>query len=101
MAKTKDVRAVVATYEQNGEEKKRYATVGALFEGEKGMVCKLDLIPTHPDWDGTLFFNDPYEVQKEQFDEGIQMARQTLEGQPVKQAAEEIKKELEEDDIPF
>lgn len=101
MAKTKDVRAVVSTYEKDGEEKKRYATVGALFEGDKGMVCKLDLIPTNPAWDGTLFFNDPLEVQKEQFDEGMDMARKTLEGQPVKQAAEEMKKEVGDDDIPF
>jgi hypothetical protein len=101
MAKTKDIRAVIGTYEQGGETKNRYATVGALFEGQKGMVAKLDLIPTNPEWDGTLFFNDPYEVKKEQFDEGMDMARKTLGGQPVKQAAQDMTAEVGEDDIPF
>jgi len=100
MAKIKDIRAVIGTYEKDGQQKARYATVGALFEGQKGMVAKLDLLPTNPEWDGTLFFNDPYEVQKEQFDEGMEMARKTLQGQPVKEAAKEIK-EVGDDDIPF
>lgn len=78
MAKTKEIRAIVGKYEQGGQEKNRYATVGALFEGEKGMVAKLDLIPTNPDWDGTLFFNEPYEQQKKQFDEGMAQAKQVL-----------------------
>lgn len=97
MAKIKDIRAITGTYEQNGETKSRYATVGALFEGQKGMVAKLDLIPTNPEWDGTLFFNDPYEAQKEQADKGIKAARETLESKPKQQSIEE----LPEDDIPF
>jgi len=91
MAKIKDLRVVVGTYEKNGEQKNRYATVGAVFEGSKGMVAKLDLIPTNPEWDGTLFFNDPYEVKKEQFNEGIAQARNTLQTQ----------NKIADDDIPF
>jgi len=93
MAKTKEIRAVVGKYEQNGQEKNRYATVGAVFEGEKGMVAKLDLIPTNPDWDGTLFFNEPYEQQKKQFDEGMEQAKRTLENSS---GMKEVS-----DDIPF
>lgn len=98
MAKIKDIRAVTGTYDQGGETKSRYATVGALFEGQKGMVAKLDLIPTNPEWDGTLFFNDPYEAQKEQADKGIKAARETLEAKHPKDQPTE---ELQEDDIPF
>jgi len=92
MAKIKDLRAVVGTYEKNGEQKARYATVGAVFEGPKGMVAKLDLLPTNPEWDGTLFFSDPYEVQKQQFDEGINQAKKSSRPQQI---------EVKEDDIPF
>lgn len=93
MAKTKDIRAVVGTYQQDGQEKTRYATVGALFEGEKGMVAKLDLIPTNPEWDGRLFFNEPYEQQKKQFDQGMAQAKKVLK-------ADEDKGDIN-DDIPF
>jgi hypothetical protein len=98
MPKTKDIRAVTGTYEQGGKTKNRYATVGALFEGEKGMVAKIDLIPTNPDWDGTLFFNDPYDVSIEQANQGIKAAREALEAKHHKDQSTE---ELQEDDIPF
>lgn len=93
MAKTKDIRAAVGTYQQDGQEKTRYATVGALFEGEKGMVAKLDLIPTNSDWDGTLFFNEPYEQQKKQFEQGMAQAKEVLK-------ADADKGDIN-DDIPF
>lgn len=36
MAKLKDIAVVVGTYQQNGEEKFKWKTVGALIEGKGG-----------------------------------------------------------------
>lgn len=46
-------------YTQNGEEKKRYINVGAVFEGERGLSLKLDAIPVG--FDGWIQFYEPRE----------------------------------------
>lgn len=48
---------VTQRYEQNGEEKKRYIRVGAVFEGAKGLSLKLDSIPVS--FDGWIQFYEP------------------------------------------
>lgn len=57
-----DVVATVGSYtDKQGNEKKRYVTCGAVFEGDKGMSMKLDTIPVSPDWSGWLSFYEPKE----------------------------------------
>lgn len=57
-----DVVAVIGTYtNRNGEEKKRYMTVGAVFESDKGMSMKLGAIPVGPEFNGWLSFYEPKE----------------------------------------
>jgi hypothetical protein len=56
MAKKFDA-VVTQRYSQNGEDKKRYINVGAVFEGEKGLSLKLDSIPVQ--FDGWINFYEP------------------------------------------
>lgn len=48
---------VTQRYEQNGEEKKRYIRVGAVFETAKGLSLKLDAVPVN--FDGWIQFYVP------------------------------------------
>ena len=41
-----------------GEKKKNYLTIGAVFEGDKGLSMKLDALPTH-DFNGWISFYQP------------------------------------------
>ena len=57
-----DAVATIGTYKdrETGEEKKRYATVGTVFESEDGRLSlKLDTIPIGPGWSGYIAFYDP------------------------------------------
>ena len=94
MPKIKDVRAAVAVYtNKEGKERKKYQTVGALFESEYGLSMKLDTIPVGTVWDGWLTFDDPYEKKEEIFKEGMSNAKRSL-------GDSNNDKELS-DDIPF
>lgn len=60
MGKIYDVRAVTGEYKQDGEDKKRYQTIGAVLETKNGgQALKLDMIPTN--WDGFAYLNEPRE----------------------------------------
>jgi hypothetical protein len=61
MTKKYDAVATVGKYKNHaGEEKKRYMTVGAVFEDEAGrMSLKLDGIPVSPEWSGWISFYQP------------------------------------------
>ena len=62
MAKRKyDAVATVGEYiSADGEKKKRYMTIGTVFENEKGQLSmKLDGIPVTPDWSGWISFFEP------------------------------------------
>jgi len=63
-----DVVATVGEYKnQQGETKKRYMNVGAVFQGENGnMSMKLDALPTTPDWNGWLSFYEPKQTGQQQ-----------------------------------
>ena len=55
-----DVVATVGKYTDNqGNEKKRYVNVGAVFESDKGMSMKLETLPVGPEWSGWLSFYEP------------------------------------------
>lgn len=55
-----DAVATVGTYtDKTGAEKKRYVTVGTVFENEKGLYMKLDALPLSKDWSGFISFYTP------------------------------------------
>ncbi len=56
-----DAVATVGKYKTaDGTEKKRYLTVGAVFQDAKGRLSlKLDALPTTPDWSGWISFYQP------------------------------------------
>jgi hypothetical protein len=61
MKKKYDAVATVGAYTaKDGTEKKRYLTVGAVFENDKGSLSlKLDGMPVSPDWSGWISFYEP------------------------------------------
>ena len=63
-----DLVATVGTYtDKQGNEKKRYVNVGAVFEGDKGMSMKLETLPVGPEWSGWLSFYEPKEREAAPF----------------------------------
>jgi len=62
-----DAVATVGEYtDKQGNKKKRYMTVGKVFESEGGgLSLKLDALPVVPEWSGWLSFYVPKD--KEQF----------------------------------
>lgn len=59
----RDVRAVVRTYEKDGEKKNVYQTVGQAWVSEHGskISIQIETLPIDKNWDGRLFINKPYE----------------------------------------
>ena len=67
--KTHDIIADIGTYtDRNGEEKKRWLKVGALFDS---MSIKIDAMPVGPEWSGWLIARPPtdFETQRPKLDE--------------------------------
>ena len=61
-----DAVATIGEYtdKQTGEKKKRYATVGTVFENDEGKLSlKLDTIPIGPGWSGFIQFYEPSEFR--------------------------------------
>ena len=56
-----DAVATIGTYkDRNGDEKKRYANVGTVFENEDGRLSlKLDTVPVGQEWSGWISFFEP------------------------------------------
>jgi hypothetical protein len=67
MTKKYDAVATIGEYTtKTGEKKKRYLTVGAVFEDDEGRLSlKLDGIPVSPDWSGWISFYQPKEATQE------------------------------------
>jgi hypothetical protein len=61
MRKKYDAVATVGKYTaKDGVEKKRYLTVGAVFESDEGkLTLKLEGVPVSPDWSGWISFYEP------------------------------------------
>lgn len=58
MAKTHDIVAVTGTYtDREGNEKKRYQTIGAIIDTRNGPMIKLESVPLG--WDGWAYMNEP------------------------------------------
>lgn len=58
-----DAVATIGKYtDRNGDEKKRYLTVGAVFENDEGhLSMKLEAVPVGTEWSGWLSFYIPKE----------------------------------------
>lgn len=56
-----DAVATIGKYtDRQGNEKKRYVTVGSVFEDEQGRLSlKLDAVPCSQEWGGWVAFYDP------------------------------------------
>lgn len=102
MRKAFDAVATVGKYKDNqGNEKKRYVTIGAVFEDEQGrMSLKLDAVPCSPDWSGWVSF---YETKQQGDTE-----RRKMHGGEQRQDAHNQSKangyqpqDGDDDDIPF
>lgn len=63
-----DAVAVVGTYnDRQGNEKKRYVTVGAVFENDKKqMSLKIESLPVGGEWNGWVSFYEPKEQTKQE-----------------------------------
>jgi len=61
MKKQFDAVATIGSYkDKQGNEKKRYVTVGAVFSDDQGrMSLKLDAVPCSPEWSGWISFYEP------------------------------------------
>ena len=59
--KIKDVTVIVGTYKNaQGEEKRRYKTIGAIYQTKNGHQLKIDQIPiVEGGWNGWAYLNDP------------------------------------------
>ena len=95
-----DAVATIGEYtdKQTGEKKKRYATVGTVFENDEGKLSlKLDTIPVCPGWSGFIQFYDPkpYEGGERQ---SAPAARPVSRGMPPAPAATN---DDEEENLPF
>ena len=96
-----DAVATVGEYtdKATGEKKKRYATVGTVFENEEGKLSlKLDTVPIAPGWSGSIQFFTPTERDQPR---ALPPGRRTPPGMPpaattaLPPAADDL------DDLPF
>ena len=86
MKKKYDVVATVGEYKtKDGATKKRYLTVGTVFEGEKGLSMKLEALPLSKEWSGWLSLYEPRDNNQQQ----------------PKPSGYQPKSEADGDDIPF
>lgn len=90
--RTHDVVATVGTYKSNGEEKKRYSTVGSAFTDDQGRISiKLDTVPVSPDWSGWLSLYPAKERDSQERPARQQSTQRRQDPPPA----------MEDDDIPF
>lgn len=105
MQKTHDVVATVGEYQdRNGETKKRYVNVGALFtDPETGhMSAKMEAFPCSPEWSGWLSF---FEVDREPSERGQRRSRpktaRDMDREGIQRQNAKRNNEEDEDEIPF
>lgn len=101
MAKMKPYKRAVCTTgsytDHNGREKKRYVSVGTLFQyDDGGLALKLDSIPVGQGWNGFVSFYDIEDANQQGAGNGGQQSRGYDESKP----REEFTADLD-DSIPF
>ncbi len=58
MSRKYEVTAITGKYQDNnGNEKSRYLTIGAVIETRNGLMLKLEAVPVG--WDGWAYLNEP------------------------------------------
>lgn len=95
-----DAVATIGEYtdKQTGEKKKRYATVGTVFENDEGRLSlKLDTIPVCPGWSGFIQFYEPKSYDGADRQASL-AARPVSRGMPPAPPATH---DDEPDDLPF
>jgi hypothetical protein len=67
--KIKDVTVIVGTYTNaQGQEKRRYKTIGAIYQTKTGQQLKIDQFPiVEGGWNGWAYLNDPKPTEAETF----------------------------------
>jgi hypothetical protein len=65
--KIKDVTVIVGTYTNaQGQEKRRYKTIGAIYQTKTGQQLKIDQFPiVEGGWNGWAYLNDPKPTEAE------------------------------------
>jgi hypothetical protein len=65
--KVKDVTVIVGTYTNaQGQEKRRYKTIGAIYQTKTGQQLKIDQFPiVEGGWNGWAYLNDPKPTEAE------------------------------------
>ncbi len=67
--KVMNIVATTGVYQKDGQEKKKYLTVGALFiYDDGGMSIKLEAVPTNFDGNLSVYERDNQQVQQPQQD---------------------------------
>jgi hypothetical protein len=97
MRKLFDAVATIGKYkDREGNEKKRYVTVGSVFEDANGrQALKLDALPTSPEWTGWIAFYEPKQGDQ-------RPPRQDAHNQAKANGyAPEAKQDDDSDEIPF
>jgi hypothetical protein len=89
-----DAVATIGEYTtKSGEKKKRYTTIGSVFEDDAGRLSlKLDCVPVGPEWSGWVSFYDPTPAQNR---------AQELEPRKRREAPVFAPRRENEDEIPF
>jgi len=100
MKKIYDAVATVGKYtDQQGNEKKRYLTIGAVFEGDDGRLSmKLESIPVGPAWSGWVSFYEPKGERGTTQRQGGQSRPAPAESRPSQSAGPHYR---EDDAAPF
>lgn len=90
-----DAVATVGKYKDcDGNEKKRYLTVGAVFEDDQGrMSLKIEAVPVGAEWNGWISFYAPQQREGQQ--------RQERPAQSSKPTAPSGSFNDFDDDLPF
>lgn len=77
--------------DRQGNEKKRYITVGSVFEDEQGRLSlKLDAVPVGQDWSGWVSFFEPKAKDAAPISEHSEAKGNAFQSQP-----------FDDSDLPF
>jgi hypothetical protein len=87
-----DAVATIGEYTtKSGEKKKRYTTIGSVFEDDAGRLSlKLDSVPVGPEWSGWVSFYETTIAQNKTNEPEPRKRRETTVAAPPRRDEEEI-----------
>jgi hypothetical protein len=87
-----DAVATIGEYTtKTGEKKKRYTTIGSVFEDNAGRLSlKLDCVPVGPEWSGWVSFYEPTSAQNKTNEPEHRKRSQAPVSAPLREDDEEI-----------